>query len=177
MSRLTWGWTSRFQACLSMRLFVGFPKWPLPNSSECPFHVAAGSPRVTDPGGKAGRNSGEDKPNREATVFYNLVLEVTSHHFHCFPLVTRPSSGPLMVGLYEVWCCTRRQDHGGGSSWQPPLLRHRRRPCSFLYTEGIKAGQIRTGSSGKSQRVRMNISQKEVVRWKQKGERLPRMNI
>lgn len=101
MSRLTWGWTSCFQACLSMRLFVGFPKWPLPNSSECPFLVVAGSPRVTDPGGKAGKNSGEDKPSREATVFYNLVLEVTSHHFHCFPLVTRPSSGPLMVGLHE----------------------------------------------------------------------------
>lgn len=101
MSRLTWGWTSRFQARSSMRLVVGFPKWPLPSLSECPFHVAAGSPRVTDPGGKVERRGGEDKPNREATVFYNLVLDVTSHHFRCFPLVTRPSSGPLMVGLHE----------------------------------------------------------------------------
>lgn len=101
MSRLTRGWTSRLQARSSMRLFVGFPEWPLRSSSECPFHVAAGSPRVADPGGKGERRVGEDKPNREATVFYNLVLEVTSHHFRCFPLVTWPSSGPQMVGLHE----------------------------------------------------------------------------
>lgn len=177
MSRFTWGWTSRFQAHSSVRLFVGFPRWPLPSLPEHPFYVAAGSPEQPVREGKR-RGEGERTNPIEEPQSYNLVLEVPSHHFHCFLSVTWPSSGPLMVGLHEGVAL-----HKEARSWgwvilaAAPRLAHRHRSCSFLFMEGIKAGQIRTGGSGKSQGVRKTISQKEVIGRKQKGERLPRMNI
>ena len=177
MSRFTWGWTSRFHAHSPMRLFVGFPKWPLPSSPERPFLWQL-APQSNRSRRERGEERGRDQTRQRS---HSLLQRSLGSAIPSFPLFS--------VGrMAQLWTpdggATRRHGtaQGGkimgvGHLGSRPPLAPRHRSCSFLFTGGIKAGQIRTGSSGKSQGVRKTISQKEVIGWKQKGECLPRMNI
>lgn len=47
------------------------------------------------------RKESKKLPKAEATIFYNLVLKVSYHHFCCMLLVTQTSSGTVWAGTTQ----------------------------------------------------------------------------
>lgn len=69
------------------------------------------------------------------TIFYNLILEVTDHHFWCILLVTQTNTGKCGWGLHKGVNVGRRDDWG--PSWRLASTRSMTRYATSIYIVAV----------------------------------------